>query len=558
MRMSTQQNYGSVNSEGATDQDLLHEVAIPENLWSIIGSLWVGTFLASADSTIVATAANTIASSMNNSEGLTWIATSYLVTNTIFQPLVGKFSDVFGRKTVLIVAQFWFAVGCLYCALARSVTEFAIARAIAGIGGGGMSALSSIITTDVIPLRMRGVYQGYSNMMYSVGQFSGPIIASFFLTMDPDLGWRWMFILQVPFVIVAAYLVNKNVHDYRTDQTYIKLKDRLTLANFQKIDLPGSFFLSGAIVSLLMFFNSETSFQGYVWSALLILSSICFYIVEKYIMTVHVIPPDAFKGVLKITAFIVFCGASAIYSLSYLLPLYFQIVLGFTQVDLGIFNTFVVFTSGGGSLLAGWLLNHKESVGPDVVVKKAIKLTLYCCIGFFIGTAICLVTISQNKPAFTRDEIRILPLVLILSGNIITGLSYGAFLVILLILVVGKVGIKHQASVTGMNYMFRSMGQSSGVGISLSFYQHILTSELEHYFLNKKRPDGPEVLKKLTESTFYIRNGLPMEYVKKTLKIYKAAMTDSFILLFVITAITIVLALSLKLYPAGNKPKTIL
>ncbi|ODQ48027.1 hypothetical protein PICMEDRAFT_23268, partial [Pichia membranifaciens NRRL Y-2026] len=84
-------------------------------LVSIIGSLWLGTFLSAADTTIVSTTANTIASSMNGSDKLTWIATSYLLTNTIFQPLVGRFSDVFGRRTVLLIAQFWFALGCLCC-----------------------------------------------------------------------------------------------------------------------------------------------------------------------------------------------------------------------------------------------------------------------------------------------------------------------------------------------------------------------------------------------------------------------------------------------------------
>lgn len=544
---------------GATSQepmaaDIIHEVVIPDNLWSIIGSLWLGTFLSSADATIVSTTANTIASSMHASGQLTWIATSYLITNTIFQPLVGKFSDIYGRKTVLIIAQFWFALGCLCCALARNVTEFAIARAIAGIGGGGMSALSSIITTDVIPLRMRGVYQGYSNLMYAVGQFSGPVIGSFFLAFNQESGWRWMFAIQIPLVILAGFLVNKNVHDYRKDQQHIDLWNRFTLDNLSKIDLPGSLFLSGVIVSMLMLFGSNTHFELYLWSGLLLSSAVCFYLVEKYVMSVHVIPPDAFKGILRLTAFIVFFGAASIYSLNYMLPIYLQIVLGFTQIQLGGFNTFVVFASGGGSLLAGWLLTHEEKVHPDVVVLKAVKLTVYCCLGLFTGGCLCWIGVSQIKPAFAAEDIHYLSLLIILLGNVISGIAYGAFLVVLLILVVGKVGIKHQAAVTGMNYMFRSMGQSSGVGISLSFYDHILSSELSAYFLKRsKRPDGEMVMKKLLESTFYIRNGLPAQYVKKVLKIYRSSISDTLIIVFIMTSISIGLSLFLNMYPVGNR-----
>lgn len=559
-RMSAQQALDPDTTKlyGATAEpapDVLLEVTIPNNIWAIIGSLWLGTFLSSADATIVSTTANTIASSMGASGKLTWIATSYLITNTIFQPLVGRFSDVYGRKTILIVAQFWFALGCVCCALARNVTEFAVARAIAGIGGGGMSALSSIITTDVIPLRMRGVYQGYSNLMYAVGQFSGPVIGSLFLAADHKAGWRWMFAVQVPCVALAAFLVHRNVHDYRKDQEHIKFRDRFTFENMRKIDLPGSFLLSGVIVSVLMLFGSSTRFEITLWVSVLFVSAAGFYLVEKYVMTVHVIPPDAFQGVLRLTAFIVFFAAASIYALNYMLPLYCQIVLGFTQIQLGIFNTFVVFASGGGSLLAGWLLTHEDKVHPDVVVQKAIKLTVYCCVFLFAGACLCLAGVTQTKPAFANTDVNLIGVCIVLLGNVVAGVAYGAFLVVLLILVVGKVGIKHQAAVTGMNYMFRSMGQASGVGTTLSFYDHILSGELEGYLLgHSKRPDGAAVLEKLKASTFYIRNGLPTQYVKKVLKIYRGSVADTLILVFIMTSISICLSLLLSLYPVGRRP----
>ncbi|ODV84706.1 hypothetical protein CANARDRAFT_200158, partial [[Candida] arabinofermentans NRRL YB-2248] len=105
----------SQNVESGPNSNLTDEVVSPKNVTMILISLWTGSFLSAADSTIVSTTANTIASSMNDSENIAWIATSYLLTNSIFQPLMGKVSEIYGRKTALLFAQFWFGFGCLLC-----------------------------------------------------------------------------------------------------------------------------------------------------------------------------------------------------------------------------------------------------------------------------------------------------------------------------------------------------------------------------------------------------------------------------------------------------------
>ena len=543
----------STPQENYTSEQTFHEVAIPENLVKIIASLWLGTFLSAADTTIVSTTANTIASSMNGSDKLAWIATSYLLTNTIFQPLVGRFSDVFGRRTVLIIAQFWFALGCLCCALSRTVTQFAIARAIAGVGGGGMSALSSIITTDIIPLRSRGIYQGYANLMYGVGQFTGPIVGSAFLAWNEKSGWRWMFAVQVPLVVMAGYFVHVNVHEYRQDQIGdIDMNNRFAWENLSQIDLPGSFLLSCAIISMLMIFNVETAQSLWICIACFGLSTLAFALVEKYVMKVHIIPPSAFQGVLRITAFVIFFGAAAIYAQNYLLPIYLQIVHDFSQVQLGCFNSFSVFATSAGSLIAGWYLKHEDDkVSPKVIVKRSINLSILCCLGIVVGLVLCTMACMNLKPTEHRSELTMkiyAKLSILLMGSILSSIGYGAFLVALLILVVGLVGVKRQATVTGMNYMFRSMGQSSGVGIALGLYNHNLINDLTHYFMKKKRPDGNVILENLKNSTYFIRQGLPVEYLHKVLKIYREALGDAMMLGFLLAACAFLMSLILSVY----------
>jgi MFS family permease len=112
----------------------------------------------------------------------------YFLTLTTFQPLYGKFSDIFGRKMALLIAYTIFGIGCLFCGVARTMPELIAARAFAGIGGGGMSTVVSILLSDIIPLRERGKWQGYLNIIYATGAASGAPIGGL---LADSIGWRW-------------------------------------------------------------------------------------------------------------------------------------------------------------------------------------------------------------------------------------------------------------------------------------------------------------------------------------------------------------------------------
>jgi MFS family permease len=98
----------------------------------------------------------------------------------IDQPLYGKLSDIFAYSV--------FALGCLGCGLARSMGELCAARAVAGIGGGGMNSVVSILLSDLVPLRERGVWQGYINILWAAGTSTGAPLDGL---LADSIGWRW-------------------------------------------------------------------------------------------------------------------------------------------------------------------------------------------------------------------------------------------------------------------------------------------------------------------------------------------------------------------------------
>ena len=104
-------------------------------------ALFANVFLYAFDSTITAATYAVISSEFDAANTASWLTTSYLVTTTSFQPLYGRFSDIFGRRICFFVSTVTFAIGCLGCGLATNVVILNLMRALTGFGGGGLMTM---------------------------------------------------------------------------------------------------------------------------------------------------------------------------------------------------------------------------------------------------------------------------------------------------------------------------------------------------------------------------------------------------------------------------------
>jgi MFS family permease len=105
-----------------------------------------------------------------------WSGTSFLLCSTIFQPSFASFSHIFGRKPMILTALVFFLLGAIICAVAKDFATLLVGRSLQGIGGGGLIALTEIVVTDLVPLRMRGQWFGIISGMWAIGSVSGPVI----------------------------------------------------------------------------------------------------------------------------------------------------------------------------------------------------------------------------------------------------------------------------------------------------------------------------------------------------------------------------------------------
>lgn len=161
----------------------------------VFAGLSCAIFCTLLDQTIVSTALPTLGRVFGRADISSWLGTAYLLTSTAMQPMYGRFSDIFGRKIVLLVALAIFFIGSLACALAQSMIQLIVFRALAGVGGGGILTLVMIIISDVVSLKERGKYQGLIGGVVAISNSLGPLLGGIF---TEEVSWRWCFVSGWP------------------------------------------------------------------------------------------------------------------------------------------------------------------------------------------------------------------------------------------------------------------------------------------------------------------------------------------------------------------------
>jgi EmrB/QacA subfamily drug resistance transporter len=204
--------------------------------WLLLASLMTAMFMGALDQTIMATAAPKIVASLGGFELLSWVFTTYMLTSTVVVPLVGKLSDIYGRKPFLMAGIVFFLLASAGCGAAPNMGVLIGFRGLQGIGGGII--FSSVFATigDIFPPAERGKYMGLFTGTFSLASVLGPTVGGL---LTDHAGWRWVFYINVPVGAVALPALWYNLPFGRSDRR-------------PRIDFLGAAFLSLATTSLLL------------------------------------------------------------------------------------------------------------------------------------------------------------------------------------------------------------------------------------------------------------------------------------------------------------------
>jgi MFS family permease len=208
----------------------------PARRRAVTVALVLVTTLASFESTVVSTAMPTIIGELRGLGVYSWVFSIYLLTATVTMPLYGRLADLYGRRRILLAAIALFVLGAGACAAAQTMTQLIFARALQGLGAGGLLPVALIVAADLFSLRERARVQGLFSAVWGVAGLAGPMIGAF---LTVSFGWRSIFSINLPLGILAFVLVATQMIETRAVRP-------------DPVDYPGALSLAGGVTALLL------------------------------------------------------------------------------------------------------------------------------------------------------------------------------------------------------------------------------------------------------------------------------------------------------------------
>ncbi|KAG0187128.1 hypothetical protein DFQ28_006827 [Apophysomyces sp. BC1034] len=395
-----------------------------------------------------------------------WVATAYIVTFDAFQPLFSKFSDIFGRKWILVFGISLFLLGSVLCGAAQVF----------------------VIISELVPLEKRGSYQGLINAVFALSSVFGPLIGGSF---TDYVTWRWNFYINLP-IGAAALLVLILFLQLPTpkDSFWEKIK---------RIDYAGT----AIVLAFATLFLLALNFGGqmFPWKSAavivpLVLSGVLvalLVVVEAKFAKEPLMPPHLFKNqsVVSVLGTNIFFGI-VFFAMVYYLPIYFQVVRGDSAMWSGIRMIPMQMIICVFSTASGIFISKTGIYRPLLAVGMGL-ITL--CIG--------LVSLFDVETSWSK----------IYGFTIIGGIGMGCIFSSSIIALQASVAPKDLAVVTGLGNFARILGGALGIAIASAALNSSLQQQLPMVI-------PPELAALVISSSEYVRRGLPPQYLDATLRVY--------------------------------------
>ena len=392
-------------------------------------------FLASLSQTIVATAMPRIITDLGGFDRYTWASTSYLLASAVAVPIVGRLSDLYGRRSFFLLGITVFMIASIPTGLSQTMTQLIAFRAIQGIGGGIIMTTSLVAVADLFPPEERGKFQGLIALVLGMASVLGPTLGGL---ITDNLTWNWIFLFNVPAGSPVLLLIAR---------TFPRIRPEVEK---RSLDYPGMATLILALVPILL----ALSWGGvqYEWSSPQTIGFLAFglamasaFVVIESRSDSPIMPLDIYRNrTVTVSAVVMFLSGVALYGSIMFVPLFFQGVLGASATSSGGFLTPMVLAVVFGAILSGFLLHR---TGRYLI--QALASTGLMTVGMF------LISTMNERTSFAGA----------VGSIVVMGLGLGGTLPLFAAAVQNSVPFRLRGLATSLLMFYRSVGGMIGLAV---------------------------------------------------------------------------------------------
>lgn len=520
---------------------------------TIMIAIMTAMFFSAINQTIIGVAMPRIIAKLGGMDYYTWVITIYLLTMAVATILVGKLSDIYGRKPFLLAGIGFFMVGALLSGFSQDIFQLIIFRGITGIGGGMIMSTAFTAVGDLYLPRERAKWTGAMSGIFGIASVLGPLMGGFIVD---NLDWRWVFWIFLPLGIIAFAMI-------------YKLFPKVPRREGETIDYFGSFFLTVTIVALLMAFSLAGEGVGkFPWGSwqiiglfgLTVVALIAFMITETKVKT-PVLPLSLFKNdivtVSNIAGFLLGMGMMGVMIYA---PFFIQGVKGISPSGSGYIMMPMSIVMVFATTFAGSYMTKTGKYKGLAIVSLSVT-----AIGIFL-----LSTITMDTPIY-----------MMISYLCLVGLGLGGSMPVFSLTVQNAVSLRQLGVASASSQLFRSLGNTMGIGILGAVMSSKMASGMKAAFssgdMDASTKLPPEQAKQVGElmnpeilldqpRLEQLQHSLPVEIqsmadqlVMTVKEVFANALTTAFFWGGVIMVIAIVFAIFLRVIPlvsAGDKMAT--
>src|ERR687884_1328903 len=410
----------------------------------IFVGLMLGMLVAAVSQTIVSPAMPVIVSELGGIEHYSWIATSALLVSAVTVPVIGKLSDIYGRRGFYIAGIAVFMLGSILAGAAQGFWWLVGARAVQGFGMGTIMPLSQTIIGDIISARERGRYMGYIGGVFGVASIAGPLVGGW---ITDNFSWRWLFYINLPIGVAALAFVVSYLHIPHTSKKH-------------SLDYLGFVTLGLGLVAVLL----ATSWGGtqYPWGSWQILSlyvggavMLAIFIINERYAEEPVIPLRLWTSPIFTLSNIANVAVSmAMFGAIYYIPVFAQGVLGVSVTNSGTITIPLMASLILVSIVVGRLITRTGRYKAFIIAG-----TLIIVVGYLL--------LSQLGYDSSENMVRL--------DLVVIGIGLGAVLQTYTLIVQNAVSRENLGVATATTQFSRSVGATVGIAI----FGTILTSGLK-------------------------------------------------------------------------------